>query len=452
MYRQAPLMLAAYKGRIEAVKMLVEAKGIDLTTVNKNGDGLVAVVRKNYGGRTGSEAVFEELMDHLVGAGLEGGDEPSDEIKFESPGLGRGLLQACQEGLVSDVRQLLSQGADVNHTVELGSALTIALARGHIDVARELLKHPYIDVNFANRRGMTALHCAVAGGHTDIVRLLCRHPRLSPSCLNMRDAEQLVSPLMLAVVRGEVAAARELAMSSTVAWDTVDRAGRGLQQALAAARHSESVRRELATLLGGRGGQQANGCEGLLKVEVPTSRPGGPRASPTGSPGIPRFSKEHQAKLLVNNRFWEACRTGEVERAWECLQQGATVTWVPAAEAAGRNGLMAAIQGGHARLVDLLMAVPNVDLDHIDFGGRTVLHYAVAGDQPQLLARLVGDPRLAAATLDRREAERQHSALMLAAWRGRPDMVRLLLAGHSVGEGLGRQLLSLTKEGRQVDR
>ena len=83
--------------------------------------------------------------------------------------------------------------------------------------------------------------------------------------------------------------------------------------------------------------------------------------------------------------------------------------------------------------------MPDLDLSQSDALSRTVLHYAVlqvphhqtplgecrlpAQDAASLVERLVRDPRLQAGTLARREEERGHTPLMLAAWIGRPQLV-----------------------------
>jgi hypothetical protein len=56
--------------------------------------------------------------------------------------------------------------------------LSNAAYEGHLEIVRELLKKPDIDVNAPSRTGVTPLLSAEDEGHPEIVRLLLEDPRL----------------------------------------------------------------------------------------------------------------------------------------------------------------------------------------------------------------------------------------------------------------------------------
>ena len=66
---------------------------------------------------------------------------------------------------------------DVNKQDIFGdTALMLACYNGHTDIMKELLRHPNIDVNKEDEKGLTALWYACIGGHIDIVKELLYHP------------------------------------------------------------------------------------------------------------------------------------------------------------------------------------------------------------------------------------------------------------------------------------
>jgi ankyrin repeat protein len=82
------------------------------------------------------------------------------------------LLKAANQGHVQGVRELLTNGADVNLANNNGAtALMIAAESGHKDIV-ELLLGKGADVNKPTTDGWTALMIAAQNGHKDIVELL----------------------------------------------------------------------------------------------------------------------------------------------------------------------------------------------------------------------------------------------------------------------------------------
>lgn len=83
------------------------------------------------------------------------------------------LYSACFRGNLTKVREILTQGTDVNLVSATGlTPLMIAASRKHPRVVEELLKHPGIEVNKQDAQGNTTLHYATIAGNSEIVGLL----------------------------------------------------------------------------------------------------------------------------------------------------------------------------------------------------------------------------------------------------------------------------------------
>ena len=87
------------------------------------------------------------------------------------------LLSKVLERDVNTVRQLLSEGADVNYINDQGEfALRLASKNGDIAMVEVLLKNgAQIDLQDSNHFGSSALYEASSNGHIDVVELLLKH-------------------------------------------------------------------------------------------------------------------------------------------------------------------------------------------------------------------------------------------------------------------------------------
>ncbi|XP_049946759.1 ankyrin-3-like [Schistocerca serialis cubense] len=118
---------------------------------------------------------------------------------------GKMLIAAAKEGSVSNVRALLTEGADVEAMDQnQHNALVWAAARGHVEVARLLLEKG-ADVNARDRWRNTPLHHAAWNNEAAVVRLLAAS---SADC-NARDSSG-DTPLHDAARRGQADAATAL--------------------------------------------------------------------------------------------------------------------------------------------------------------------------------------------------------------------------------------------------
>jgi hypothetical protein len=85
-----------------------------------------------------------------------------------------------------------------------GSAVNVALVKGHVDIAMLLLEHG-ADVNTVDSRGLTPLHQAIERDRSDHFKLLLEHH----ADIHLRDTNG-VTPLCQAATFGELAFTREL--------------------------------------------------------------------------------------------------------------------------------------------------------------------------------------------------------------------------------------------------
>ncbi|KAJ5761102.1 hypothetical protein N7520_008258 [Penicillium odoratum] len=157
----AALIVAAEKGHLQVVKILLQAKA-DLNARSEDLFGLTAL-----------QAAFKghiDVVNTLIQAKADVNAEPG-EI------LGRTALQAAAEwGHIDVVNTLIQAKADVN--AESGeilgrTALQAAAEWGHIDVVNTLIQAK-ADVNAESGEilGRTALQAAAEWGHIDVVNTL----------------------------------------------------------------------------------------------------------------------------------------------------------------------------------------------------------------------------------------------------------------------------------------
>ncbi|KAF0683085.1 Aste57867_24865 [Aphanomyces stellatus] len=158
--RNTPLMLAAWKGRLEIVQLLLERP--DIHDINLGGNG----------GRSA-------------------------------------LHQACMEGHESVVTFLLAQsGCDINaKDRELNTPLMLAAWKGRLEIVQLLFERPDIhDINLGGNGGRSALHQACMEGHESVVTFLLAQ---SGCDINAKDRNQN-SPLIHASMEGHLAVVRRL--------------------------------------------------------------------------------------------------------------------------------------------------------------------------------------------------------------------------------------------------
>lgn len=106
------------------------------------------------------------------------------------------------------------------------SGLAKAVTNKQDEVVELMLGHPKTDVNLTCGPGLTALHVASVTDNLAAVTRLLQAPGLA--CLNWRDTEDGMSPLMGAVGAGSLGVVRHLVEVPGVDLETVDNLGRSL--------------------------------------------------------------------------------------------------------------------------------------------------------------------------------------------------------------------------------
>jgi cytohesin len=187
-----PLLLAAEKGQVEAVKILMEG-GAQVDLANVTGWGVLHAA-----------VVAESGM--LVTLLLDAGASPNAACQIRSfdEGLGWYFVQtplhlAALRNCLSATAALIDGGADVGAcSIDRRTPLIYAAARGSTSVVELLCargadpnqrEHQYVHGIFSD---MTPLHYAARNGHTDTVESLLRRgaePRVRESHSGLTPAE-----------------------------------------------------------------------------------------------------------------------------------------------------------------------------------------------------------------------------------------------------------------------
>jgi len=187
------LIGAAEQGDTALVLKLIEA-GADINA--RDARGRTAVMAATHGNRI-----------ETVGALLKAGAD----VNIRDAMLDNPFLYAGAEGLLEILKLCIAAKADTKLTNRYGgSALIPACERGHVAVVEELLAHTDVNINHVNNLGWTGLLEVVIlsnGGpaHQQIVQILLDHG----VDVNLADKDG-VTPLQHARKRGFTAIAQML--------------------------------------------------------------------------------------------------------------------------------------------------------------------------------------------------------------------------------------------------
>lgn len=186
-----PLTIAAEKGNMEIIRMLVEdGKAIVNDPSSYGVTPLIAAAA------AGNEEVVSYLVEHGADVSLKDDlgktaliyavniDNPklvSNVIKLDNKAINlpdnsgnTALIYAAQKGLTDNIRILLSNGAKVNYRNPATglSALSAAAAEGHDDVIRLLVRTGKADVNLSDLSGRTPIFYAIEQNKVNALRTL----------------------------------------------------------------------------------------------------------------------------------------------------------------------------------------------------------------------------------------------------------------------------------------
>ena len=158
-----PLYIAAYKGHVKVVKILLGCEGVDInkpdsrevTPLN------IAVTFRHF-----------EIVNVLLESNLIADINVTDnEFGYAA------LLIAVENEHLEIVDTLLKyEGIDVNQQDKRGySPLILGCVKGNIAIAKMLLACKDIDVNLETLAGETALSLAQTINHTEVVEVITKH-------------------------------------------------------------------------------------------------------------------------------------------------------------------------------------------------------------------------------------------------------------------------------------
>ena len=153
------LYIAAQRGHLDVVKLLLKYEGININQATKGGFTPLHIAAQH-----GHLDVVKLLLQNHI-----------DINKTADYGF-TALHIAAQYGHDNVVQLLLNYAVDVNQvTKDGGTALHIAAQSGHDNVVKVLLGYDGININQAAKGGATALYIAAQHGHLDIVKLLLQN-------------------------------------------------------------------------------------------------------------------------------------------------------------------------------------------------------------------------------------------------------------------------------------
>ncbi len=156
------LMVAVVKNDLGLMAQLIDL-GADVNKINQQG-GTALMYAAQYGHTDAARL----LIKSGARVNTQGG-------KFWSA-----LMIAVLKGRLPMVDLLLQNGADVNANDMLGaSPLLRAVEREFTDVTQRLLAEASLNINAADRNGMTPLHMAAAVGNEKLATVLLAHGALA---------------------------------------------------------------------------------------------------------------------------------------------------------------------------------------------------------------------------------------------------------------------------------
>ncbi|XP_046346164.2 ankyrin repeat domain-containing protein 50-like [Haliotis rufescens] len=227
--RRTPVMLAAEKGHIAIVKLLVD-KGGDMSLVDKRHENILHLAC--LCGQI--EVVKYVLSQDIV-------DINSRGRKRKTP-----VMLAARNGHKEVVELLVKKGADLSlaYNAAGSNVLHVACFKGHVDVVKYLLSQDTVDVNSRGWKKRTPMMRAAEKGHKEIVELLVNKGADLSLAYNTAGS----NVLHLACFNGHVDVVKYL-----LSQDTLNVNSRGLMKRTPMMRAAEKGHKEVVELLVSKG-------------------------------------------------------------------------------------------------------------------------------------------------------------------------------------------------------
>jgi ankyrin repeat protein len=209
-YGRSPLDIAIDKRNFDITKILLGAKGIDLNDINKNNMTIRKLAaspsNKELLKLFSSKATEVFASTQKLHNAITRGDTKIVKLLLDAKGVDinhinthgyNALHDAIARGRTEIVKLLLdTKSVDINHINSAGyNALHAAIARGYTEIVKLLLDAKSVDINHINSAGYNALHAAIARGHSEIVKLLLDAKGVDISHVNKYGSNALVAAI-----------------------------------------------------------------------------------------------------------------------------------------------------------------------------------------------------------------------------------------------------------------
>ena len=289
----------------------------------------------------------------------------------------RDLFDASIKGDTVKLMSLLRhRNVDINMGVEGGTMLCAAVFNGRLNIVRELLSRPGINVNLAQRPAATPLFLAAQEGHVKIVELLLNKDGINVNLATITGA----TPLYMAIQQGHVEVVKLLLGAPGIHVNLVTSQG-GTPLLLAAQYGYEEVVKLLLAVPG-------------IDIDTQRKPDGGTAlymAAQKNFPGIVEqlVRRGADVNLGLNDSSTPlgiAADRGQLEVVRILLQVPAIN--IDKATNTGITPLSIAVQRGHKQVIKLLLR-KEADLVVADQTGANPLHFACLNGHSAIVGMLL---------------------------------------------------------------
>eukprot|EP00744_Colponema_vietnamica_P015543 GILI01021787.1.p1 GENE.GILI01021787.1~~GILI01021787.1.p1 ORF type:complete len:524 (-),score=122.12 GILI01021787.1:33-1604(-) len=338
----------------------------------------------------------------------------------------RALTYAALKGDLQMVRALVQQGADVNVTTlnnYSNTALYNAAHHGHSRIIRVLTKVQGINLNPVNGLGHSPLTAAASRGWSEAVEELL----VAGADANFHRMDDFgKTALMEASANNHLAVVQMLVSVPGVNLDALNKAK---ETALVNAIQKKNA--EIVSVLLSAGARQI--VEGICINPLAMAAQIGDMSvfdilmsppPPSFSTTAPNTPDLNEFCGHISNPLLTAVYHNRVEMVYKLLQAGADVN-VFNRDSFKRSPLHNAAMKGHTEIVDLLLQVPEIDINGADASGQTALSLAASKGFFLICEKLVNAGAEVNKVLD--EPQRR-TALLMAATFGQTPIVQFLLS------------------------
>jgi ankyrin repeat protein len=203
-----PLILAASKGRLADLDVLLQDPATDINQIDSKFGGSALMVAAGMG--------RVDILARLIARGAY--------IDLVNPRSGMtAMMYASRDNKPDALACLLEAGAQVNLAVgpQRMTALMMAVLRGNLEVVQMLVKRKGVALDQMNALGQNALHLAAGSNEPEVVKCLLA----AGAQVNLGSEKQRQTALMKAAQRGHVEVMNALLARRDIAIDATDALG-----------------------------------------------------------------------------------------------------------------------------------------------------------------------------------------------------------------------------------